>query len=268
MNPEQTPALGDGELVLGLFPGIGILDAGFEAAGFCVVRGPDLIWGGDIRTFTPPPGRFEGIIGGPPCQDFSRARRDEATGYGVTMLSEFVRCVVTAQPAWWLMENVDLVPDVRIDGYSWQRLDLWAHEFGLSQRRLRHIQFGSRDGTVLMIERGGKGGTQPTAMASDSETPWEAFCALQGLPSGFDIPAFTVGAKRRAVGNAVPYPMALALARAVRNRVNAADVRLCGCGCGRPVSDNATYARTACRMRQLRRRRNGAAVKGTSSVIV
>lgn len=30
-------------LVLSLFPGIGLLDRGFEDLGFCVVRGPDLI---------------------------------------------------------------------------------------------------------------------------------------------------------------------------------------------------------------------------------
>lgn len=35
-------------LVLSLFPGIGLLDRGFEAEGFCVVRGPDLLWGGDV----------------------------------------------------------------------------------------------------------------------------------------------------------------------------------------------------------------------------
>lgn len=38
-------------LVLSLFPGIGLLDMAFEAEGFCVVRGPDLLWGGDIRRF-------------------------------------------------------------------------------------------------------------------------------------------------------------------------------------------------------------------------
>jgi hypothetical protein len=32
-------------LVLSLFPGIGLLDMAFEEEGFCVVRGPDLLWG-------------------------------------------------------------------------------------------------------------------------------------------------------------------------------------------------------------------------------
>ena len=34
-------------LVLSLFPGIGLLDMAFEEEGFTVVRGPDLLWGGD-----------------------------------------------------------------------------------------------------------------------------------------------------------------------------------------------------------------------------
>jgi len=50
-------------LVLSLFPGIGLLDMAFELEGFTVVRGPDLLWGGDVRRFHPPPGRFDGVIG-------------------------------------------------------------------------------------------------------------------------------------------------------------------------------------------------------------
>src|SRR5437660_11815578 len=61
-------------LVLSLFPGIGLLDMAFELEGFCVVRGPDLLWGGDIRRFHPPAGKFDGVIGGPPCQPFTRLR--------------------------------------------------------------------------------------------------------------------------------------------------------------------------------------------------
>lgn len=37
------------QLVLSLFPGIGLLDMAFEQEGFCVVRGPDVLWGGDVR---------------------------------------------------------------------------------------------------------------------------------------------------------------------------------------------------------------------------
>lgn len=117
-------------LILSLFPGIGLLDRGFEDSRFCVVRGPDLIFGGDIKRFHVYPGKFDGIIGGPPCQDFSKARRDVPTGEGLELIDEFKRVVLQARPSWWLAENVPGVPDIKIDDYSWQRLDLYASEFG------------------------------------------------------------------------------------------------------------------------------------------
>ena len=51
------------DVVLSLFPGIGLLDRAFEERGACVVRGPDLLWGGDIKGFHPPAGVFRGVIG-------------------------------------------------------------------------------------------------------------------------------------------------------------------------------------------------------------
>jgi hypothetical protein len=48
-------------LIISLFPGVGLLDMAFEEAGFTVVRGPDVIWGGDVRRFNPPAGVFAGV---------------------------------------------------------------------------------------------------------------------------------------------------------------------------------------------------------------
>src|SRR4051812_29288867 len=125
------------ELVLSLFPGAGLLDKGFELAGYCVVRGPDTLLGGDIRTFRIPPRWLTGIIGGPPCQDFSRARLAPPTGYGEAMLREYARLVMEGQPLWWLLENVPGVPDVHVPGYVTQRFNLFASEFGCLQKRNR-----------------------------------------------------------------------------------------------------------------------------------
>jgi len=60
-------------LILSLFPGAGLLDRGFEQAGFCVVRGPDTLLGQRIEDFvrgpdTPLRGHFAGVIGGPPVR--------------------------------------------------------------------------------------------------------------------------------------------------------------------------------------------------------
>src|ERR1700728_3530742 len=100
------------KLVLSIFPGIDLLGRAFEEEDFCLVRGPDLIFGGDIRRFRVPRGRFDGIIGGSPCQDFSVLRRCEPTGYGLQMLREFQSVVLAAQPDWFVIENVPSVPDI------------------------------------------------------------------------------------------------------------------------------------------------------------
>lgn len=255
-------------VVLSLFPGIGLLDRGFEAAGYQVLRGPDPLWGGCIEDFAPPFGVFEGIIGGSPCQDFSRARRSPPTGEGVRLLAEFIRCVLMARPEWFVLENVPGVPDVRPYGYHVQRLNLSARECGLEQSRLRCFQFGSLDGIGLVIARGSPppGPSRPTCMATEGKRkgrrPWCEFCRDQGLPADFDLPGFTLGGKYKAVGNGVPIPMARAVAIAVQRRHVTQAIRVCICDCGQPVDGKQLAATAACRKRMERRRRDVAGVTG------
>lgn len=252
---------GKSRLVLSLFPGAGLLDRGFEQAGYCVVRGPDVVFGQCIETFSAPCGHFEGVIGGPPCQDFSQARRRPPTGHGERMLAEFRRVVTEAQPDWWLMENVPTVPDVHISGYRVQRFNLFASEFGLGQRRNRSFQFGSRDGLPLTILRRTQSQFKKlakAAMAGDTHRNFATLCELQGLPRGFDLPGRSRSAKIRAVGNGVPVPMAAAVAQSIRDRwVTQGHYRLCICGCGRPVTGKQVSATAACRKRIERARREG-----------
>lgn len=248
-------------LILSLFPGIDLLGRGFEAEGFTIVRGPDLLWGGDIRGFHVPPNRFDGIIAGSPCPDFSVARRSAPTGEGVEMLGEFIRVVVEAQPDWFLLENVPAVPDVKVEGYSVQRFDLRATECGGQQWRLRHFQFGSRRGLVIQPERQKQptGKAQRTCMATEGSKPnrrtWADFCELQGLPRDFDLPGYSREAKYRAVGNGVPVMMARTIAKAIRESATATevrtftDVRLCACNCGRVVTGKQISAGPTCRKR-------------------
>ena len=254
------------DLVLSLFPGIGLLDRGFEAIGYCVVRGPDILWGGDIRKFHPRPGHWAGVIGGPPCQDFSNARRAEPTGEGMELVGEYLRTITEAAPKWWLMENVAGSPDVELPGYHVQRFTLDASHLGSRQHRLRKFHYGWLPGEShpMMLERVTSqetpGASQPTCMATEgrraNRRSWEDFCELQGLPRDFDLPSFTVAGKYRAVGNGVPFEMALALAGAVchaRQR-HVTPLRLCACGCGRYVMGKAITASAGCRKREERRR--------------
>ena len=251
----------DSRLVLSLFPGAGLLDRGFEQAGYCVVRGPDTLLGQSIENFSVPAGHFAGVIGGPPCQDFSRARRAPPTGHGVRMLAQFGRLVTEANPVWWLMENVPGVPGMVIEGYTVQRFNLFAWEFGLRQSRNRCFQFGSRDGKPLTINR--TMSQRPNwlaeaVLAKDERTRFQRLCELQGLPRGFNLPGLSRSAKIRAVGNGVPVAMAKAVAEAIRDRAITDGLRLCPCNCGRVLSGQQQSATAACRKR-LQRARDAAA---------
>lgn len=257
-------------VVLSLFPGVDLLGRAFEAEGFCIVRGPDLLWGGDIRRFDPPAGVFCGIVGGSPCQDFSQARRAPPTGLGRQLMRQFARVVKAAQPAWWLLENVARAPDLRIAGYGYQRIDVNQGWYcGVS--RLRHFQFGSLGGERLDIPRGDPvRGAEPAALAHDGRS-FRELCRLQGLPDDYDLPGFTVEQKKVAVGNGVPMPMGRTVARAVRRAFSLsvsgqepppipATRRSCACGCGRSVGGKQgrqRYYSAACRKRAERQRRGG-----------
>ena len=140
----------DQPLVLSCFPGIGLLDHAFELEGFCVVRGPDVLWGGDIRAFHPPAGRFDGVIGGPPCQAFSRLVhivRAKGQTPKPNLIPEFERVVAEAEPAWFLMENVPAAPEPRIpDLYYWGTRSYTVNNrwFGAEQNRMRRFSWGMR----------------------------------------------------------------------------------------------------------------------------
>ena len=266
LQPSSSTA---GSLVLSLFPGADLLGRGFEAEGYCVVRGPDILWGQDVRDFTPTRHAAKGIIGGPPCQDFSKALRTEPTGQGVELIGEYCRCVMAVEPDWFLMENVPAVPSVREffghwlddNGYTVQRFNINAREVGCRQNRLRCFQFGWRDGLgPVVIHRGTthRGEShEPCAMASEGKRQhrrtWADFCELQGLPRDFALPGLSLAARYQAVGNGVPVRLARVIAGAINSR-SVTLRRLCVCQCGREVPAGTTLATPACRKRMQRQR--------------
>lgn len=224
-------------LVLSLFPGIGLLDRAFEEEGFCVVRGPDLLWGGDIRRFHPPRGRFDGVIGGPPCQAHSPLvhlnRFQGREPKHPDMTPEFARCVSEAAPAWFLMENSPFVSTPDAPGYRVHRHVLNNRWLGEVQNRERLFCFGTPDGRRLNVETAALQAidTEPTVLASEiskgkplgtrlrspRKRTLAELAVLQGLPANFlDEAPFTAGGKCRVIGNGVPLPMGRAVARAVK----------------------------------------------------
>lgn len=146
--------------VLSIFPGLDTLGAGFEAIGACVVRGPDLLWGGDVHRFHPPMWTFDGVVGGPPCQRWSRLANLVRAVHGEDKLApdlipEYERVCREAQPRWWLMENVPGAPEPYVPGYQTRSLLLDNRDVdrgdgvGPEQRRVRRWSFGTRDGRAL-----------------------------------------------------------------------------------------------------------------------
>jgi DNA (cytosine-5)-methyltransferase 1 len=235
------------QLVLSLFPGIGLLDMAFEEEGFCIVRGPDLLWGGDIHRFHPSAGKFDGVIGGPPCQAFSQANQMGRLGrqkLAVNLISQFERSVYAAQPQWFLMENVRQAPTPRVLGYVVKSALFNNRDAGGVQNRVRRFSFGSRDGRPLLLRpvalqaveyapcvtangaqwdsrrariSRGLEDVRPRSRADRSGRMLAHYIRWQGLPHDFLQSApFTLKEKVRMVGNGVPLPMGRAIARAVR----------------------------------------------------
>jgi len=257
-NSQDRHGPRESQLVLSLFPGVDLLGRAFHAKGFSVVLGPDLLWDSRIEDFSCPADRFDGVIAGPPCVNYSDANRRRDTDEGDRLVREFLRVVAEAQPVWWMMENVRNVPDVRLRGYTVQRLDCTDWEFGGGSGRLRHIQFGHRDGHIIRPVR-----TQTcrpvtlspvvTTQAQSRHDRFSRRCAKMGV-TALRLAALTPAARRRIIGNGVPHGIGTALADAVLS-CGPVTEHDCVCGCGRSVSPGGPHALPACRQRMCRRRK-------------
>ena len=144
------------KIVVSLFPGLGFFDRAFEAVGFTVVRGPDVIWGGDVRTYRLPAGVFEGVIGGPPCQPFSplvhMVRHNGHEPAHPNLIPQYERLVGEGQPRWFVMEESRFAPLPVVPGYQVHAQILNNRWLGEAQNRVRRISFGTRDGRPLRIQ--------------------------------------------------------------------------------------------------------------------
>jgi DNA (cytosine-5)-methyltransferase 1 len=238
----------------------GLLDRAFEEEGFCVVRGPDLLWGGDIKRFHPPAGKFDGVIGGPPCQMFSILKRlnPRAGEKHGNLIPEFERVVRQAQPSWFLMENVEGAPLPAVAGYRTNSELIRHHWVGGTTGRLRRFTFGSVGAGALRVETlalhrpdpkpsalaSGSGRSVPVAIGGSGKrkrtlssgqvvrsgpnaSVRESLAdmnAAQDLPRDFlrDAP-FSEAGKKRLVGNGVPLELGRAVAKAVKRALDLPD---------------------------------------------
>ncbi|MCI0402678.1 MAG: DNA cytosine methyltransferase [Acidobacteria bacterium] len=237
------------KLVLSIFPGIDLLGRAFEEAGYCVVRGPDLVWGGDVKSFHPPAGRFDGIIGGPPCQSNSQfahlVRQNGNRPRFQDLTPEFSRCCAEAQPAWFLAENVRHAPIPDVSGYSVSSALVENRLCGGEQSRCRRISFGVRQpaGPINLLDVIELDALEPsrwvrTVLASGGVRPdFESkrgrlagkfygyatkkavihALAAQGLPENFFAHSpFRIEEQHRLLGNGVPLHLGRRIAQAVQ----------------------------------------------------
>ena len=116
--------------------------------------------------------RIDVIVGGPPCQGFSRARMVDGSNHGGRLIhdarrdlyQEFLRFVKYYQPAVFVMENVpgiksaaggefftNLQVESRELGYRVIPYEVEAWRFGVPQKRMRQLVIGTRRELPLFI---------------------------------------------------------------------------------------------------------------------
>lgn len=233
-------------VAISLYTGVGGLDFGFEAAGFETRAAVELdhvccdtiaenrpewaVLRGDIHQFGSDmildaagigPGEADVLIGGPPCQPFSKAgfwasgetkRLDDPRS---STLEQYLRVLRDARPRAFLLENVPGMVFSRknealkllLDGIEAINRDIGtsyrpavaklnAAHHGVPQIRERVFLIGARNGTAFRFPAPthadpGEFGALPDGL-QPLRTAWDA---LADLPQGLDDPALAMRGK-------------------------------------------------------------------------
>lgn len=157
--------------IVSFFSGGGFLDMGFERAGFNIVYSNEIdkdfaqfykegmsSWSGkrreisaisdinevstgDVKALVK--GQF-GIIGGPPCQDFSiRGSKNGFDGMRGTLTYHYYERIMDMQPDFFLMENVPGLVLLKKTKKAFNAiLDLFREEYLISSKRLNALHYG------------------------------------------------------------------------------------------------------------------------------
>lgn len=165
---------------IALFCGAGGLSLGFKRAGFDIPVATDAdrdavrsyarhfpkahVLHCDIRDLDlhALPSNVDVLIGGPPCQGFSSAGPKFWADPRNRLLGEYIRVLHAVRPKWFLMENVEglltagkgqyvceAVKAFLSIGYSVTLEKIYAHAYGIPQRRKRVFLVGNRIGHVF-----------------------------------------------------------------------------------------------------------------------
>jgi DNA (cytosine-5)-methyltransferase 1 len=178
------------KLVVSLFCGIGGLDLGFQSAGFEIAIAidnnskvlelyqnnfPDTtvlckdigdITAAEIRDiiqhkYQDWDGEIAAVIGGPPCQGFSVAGKQNLDDDRSQLVLKFINLVVELNPSMFVMENVPAIEWKKFsditgsaialieEHYILSKWLLTASDYGVPQKRQRAIWVGSKFGEVV-----------------------------------------------------------------------------------------------------------------------
>jgi DNA (cytosine-5)-methyltransferase 1 len=170
--------------VLSLFCGAGGCSLGFEQAGYKVLFATDfdkaasetytanfkrtrfikddinnLNFSSILSACKVSPGEIDILIGGPPCQGFSTAGLRFWEDPRNNLLKSYVNALKFIKPKWFLMENVEGLLTAKNGeyvheavkafvslGYAVRVEKVYAHEYGIPQRRKRVLIIGNRIG--------------------------------------------------------------------------------------------------------------------------
>lgn len=216
-------------LVLSVFPGFDLLGRAFEDEGYIVLRGPDTLWGGDIKRFHAPARVFAGLIGGPPCKKHSTTihlgvGRSPTRDY----TPDFLRIFGEVQPTWAVMENVRGVLNKRLMPDDWACVRLRDWDCGGLTHRVRYFWVwpatlilapgkkpGKPEYSVLASSWKNHNGTQ--IFRGQSNISLEKAARLQGFAEL--LPMLRPLGKKYAVqllGNGVPKAMGRYIAKEIK----------------------------------------------------
>lgn len=234
--PAVEPVM---ELVISLFPGADLLSKPFEADDRCIVRGPDLLTGGNIVDFHLPANTFAGMIGGPPCLAYSRATflANLPHDTHVDYIPDFVRLWFETGKPWVVMENVPeaekclaipqewnkvILRDWDCGGKTIRRRAFWTWPFAVPTLPPRD---GEDDAFGLVVASGHRASAYGTmGMATGTFLPGTSDIDEVGLVQGFpELGEYymKLGLSKkfawRLLGNGVPLAMGKHVAKAQRN---------------------------------------------------
>lgn len=248
--------------VVELFCGAGGMSLGLKNAGFELVQAYDA-WDAAVETYRENVGHHvwrhdlndilgvgsmlarlqpDMICGGPPCQDYSLAGRQEE-GENASMTKAFAMLVTIAKPQWFLMENVEQVARssawaeareiLQRAGYGFTECKLDASYYGVAQARKRMFvigRLGERDGfltSALMAARSDRQTTlrdlfgeecppsiflyprfrrNKAVWLADEPAPTIIASSLKPIPDTHDVPEGTVVLTEGQIGQIQGFP--------------------------------------------------------------